>query len=147
MAENNTMIEIIDKIDGQVIKGVEILTWDDRSSLVMIEKVLLEFDDCNFLIELDPDSDEIILNVFDDFKLTQIEQEHKIIDSNSVNDFGIESLIGKKIIWIWTMTNNQGYFDALQIEIDNYDTYQFLIIASQIEIRKVLKIKSPTTNK
>ncbi len=140
------MIENIDKINGQIIKSVKILIWDDNSSPIMIEKVLLEFDDCKFLIQLDPDSDEIIPNVFDDFKLMQIEQEHKIIDSNSIIDFGIESLIGRKIIWLWTLTNNQGYFDALQIELENYDTYQFLIIASQIEIRKVLKIKSPTTN-
>ncbi len=67
------------------------------------------------------------------------DQEHNIVINTDISEYNFDKLIGKQIIWLWTMTNNQGYFDGIQIEVNKSETFQFLAIASQIEIKRVIK--------
>jgi len=133
------MVKDLDKIIGQRIDDVRLLIWSDGNSSIMIEKILFEFNDYKFVLQVNSNTDEIIPQIINDFKLEITEKEHQIINSEKLLENKLNCLIGKQIIWLWTMTNNQGYFDAIQIEIEKQETYQFLTIGSQIEIRKVIK--------
>jgi hypothetical protein len=134
------MTEDLDKILGQKINDVKLLIWSEKKSAIMIEKILFEFDDCRLILQVNPDSDSIIPQISNDITLPIKEKEHQVISSKELLDHSLHCLIGNQIAWLWTLTNNQGYFDAIQIEMENRDAFQFLTIASQIEISKVVKM-------
>ena len=134
----------IDKILGQEIKGIQLLTWNDSQNPTAIELISFDFSDRKLILQLDSDNDTIKPEIVKDFTIVASEKEHKIIDSSMINEYGLADLIGKKIIWIWTLTNNQGYQDGMQIELNDHVSIQFMVEASFIWIKKLIDIKIPS---
>jgi len=134
----------IDKILGQEIKGIQLLTWNDSQNPTAIELISFDFSDRKLILQLDSDNDTIKPKILKDFTIVASEKEHKIIDSSMINEYGLADLIGKKIIWIWTLTNNQGYQDGMQIELNDHVSIQFMVEASFIWIKKLIDIKIPS---
>ena len=83
-------------------------------------------DGSNVTIGVDPDTDEIIYRKMED-RGSDIRQ---VIP-------GFETAYGLSLVWSWEMRNQQGYFDAIQLELAN-DTMsrsvvlQFKVAASMI---------------
>ena len=134
----------LDKILGQEIQKIELLTCCNDLKLLEIEKILIDFGDNKLILELDIDYDTIKFKIIDDYSLDIIKKEHKIIDSSKNKEFGLSNLVGKKIIWLWNLTNNQGYHDSIQIELDDHNSYQFMVECSFFRISKLLEIKKPS---
>ena len=134
----------IDKISGHKIQEIKLLTWCNYLKPIEIEKILIDFGINKLIIELDGDYDTIKPKIVNDFSLNIKEKEHAIIDSSMIKDYGLNDLIGKKIIWLWTMTNNQGYHDSLQIELDDHNSYQFMVECSFFKISKLMEIRKPS---
>jgi len=58
----------------------------------------------------------------------------------------LEKAVGLCVAWSWEMTNNQGYFDAFQIEFIGSDfqnsfIVQLKVAASRIELFKLVRIE------
>jgi len=56
------------------------------------------------------------------------------------------------LAWAWEMTNHQGYFDALQIELcdaslKNGFTVQFKAVASKIDVFEVVQLRVSPVNR
>jgi hypothetical protein len=95
------------------------------------------------ILELDGEFDTIKPKIGKEFILNPKEIENEIIDLSQNKEFGLEALIGKKIIWLWTMTNDQGYKDSIQIELNDHSTYQFMVECSFFKIGKLTELKKP----
>ena len=59
----------------------------------------------------------------------------------------VQIAYGLQLAWVWEMNNQQGYFDAFQMELvdaslKNEQTFQFKASASRIELFEVLKSSS-----
>ncbi len=57
----------------------------------------------------------------------------------------LHRVIGQPLRWAWTMTNNYGYFDGIQLEFagaveDTANIIQFQAIASRIDYRLVTSL-------
>ncbi len=79
----------------------------------------------------DDKTDEIVLSSVPLQSMSEFEQ----IDV----PFHLNCLIGRRIMWYWTMHNDQGYLDGLQIDFrsttdEEECTIQFVAIASSLQI-------------
>ncbi len=127
----------IDEIIGHEIHEITLLTWDDNVNPIRLEKICIDFGGHKLVLEVDCDFDELKYKIVNDFAIQATENEHRIIDSTTVQDFGLKELFNKRLIWLWTMINNQGFKDGLQIELDNQTTFQFMAESSAIRIKKL----------
>ncbi len=131
-----------DKIIGRKIQKITLLVWTGNCETIEIEKIYINFGAYKLCLEADSDNDELKYKIATDFRVQAINNEYKIIDSVKDQDFKIDSLINKRLIWLWTMINNQGYKDGLQIELDNHESLQFMVSSSFIRIKKLTDIKN-----
>ena len=87
-------------------------------------KIILRFKNKDLVVRI-TDLDELELFIKD---LSDITLETEIKEN---------ILLGKKIIWAWELTNQQGYSDAYQFEFSNDNNIiiiQFLALAGNIKI-------------
>ena len=132
-----------DAIIGQKIHNIKLLTCIENSNFTRVEKIYLDFELYKLILEIDVDFDEIKTKIVKDFEFTTINKRNRIIESNEIDDFGLHELINKKLIWLWTMTNDQGYQDGMQLEVEEHISIQFMVESSNIWIKKLTEIKIP----
>lgn len=128
------MLSITETIAGKTIESISVrLCKSDDNEPDWIEAIYFQITNQKFVISVVPDSDELKIEDISNYQsnsgITKIENNHALAD-----------LLNKKIIWVWTLTNNQGYLDGLQIEVENnHDSiiFQFMALASQIKIFKL----------
>lgn len=128
-----------EKIDYKKITGLKLLIWKNHESKkVFIEKILMDFDKYKLIIEVCPDYDEIKTKIVNEYKFDNFDNEYSLIDFPELDE-----ILGKKIRWFWQLKNNQGYDDAIQIELNDATSYQFVAMATFIWIKKLDEIKVP----
>ena len=130
----------VDEILAQEIKAIQVLIWNDHQHPSTIELILFDFGNQKLIIQADKDYDTLILEILKDYKIEETEKEHQIIDSSMIHQYGFSDVLGKKIIWLWTLTNNLGYQDGIQIELENRVSIQFIVEASSISVRRWMEI-------
>lgn len=141
----------INHITGEKVTSLSLLNWaDNTNDGYWIEKILFSFGVNKLLIDVDKNTDELVVKVGAELRLTIESPEHEIIeilpDSNSV----LTGCLSKKLIWLWELKNNQGYNDGIQIEVSDHKEnliIQFIAEASQISMYKLNKIELLSTNK
>lgn len=129
------------KIIGDQITGISVLLYDDKIHYTCIEEILITLSNKLF-IAVDKEYDEIILKINTVSQLKIQDEYHKIIDIKDSSENILCNLLNKKISWIWTLNNNQGYDDAFQLEVylnEVREKYQFLAIASKLELYRLTK--------
>jgi hypothetical protein len=112
-----------------------------RSGGAIIE-VSFMFDEAILRIIVDPDDDTVHL-FLDEAGTGEIVTTTRI---SSFDDL-IPSLLSKSFLWVWELTNQQGYRDGIQFEFALREagtrstvTVQFIAIASSLEVYAVNKI-------
>lgn len=130
----------VDKILGLRIQNIEVLTNRINEDFLGVELVLIEFGHYKLAISLNADYDEINAVITSDFKLADETRDMGNIDLLITDEISLRDLYNKKLIWIWTLTNNQGYIDGLQIEVENGHTIQFMVKASSIYMKRLTEI-------
>ncbi len=130
----------IEEIDLENLGVLENIFYDvDADYSNAITKVFLEFDKKVLVIGVNEEDDSIILSLDDSVEnLAPVGVKH--LDFELL----IESVKCSTVHWLWRLTNQQGYFDGIQIEFINRNctpsynaTIQFMAMASMIEIRAV----------
>jgi len=130
----------IDNILGKRVCDIKFLANEFQQNNIEIEKILVNFENYKLLLEIDQEFDQIIPKIIKDYSLSKTEPDHRLFDATDVLFKEYKKLLNKKLIWLWEMTNNQGYFDGIQMEFENNITYQFLIEASYFRNSKLEKI-------
>jgi hypothetical protein len=125
-----------EEIIGQKIRNIKLLTDIENSNFSRIEKICIDFGLYKLILEVAADSDEIKTKIVKDFAFTTINKRNRIIEPNEIHE-----LLNKKLIWLWTMTNDQGYQDGVQLEVEEHFSIQFMVEASSIWIKKLTEIK------
>jgi len=95
------------------------------------------------VLSVDPDLDEIKPSIQEDYKVIKTENEHIKISLHNSTNYELGSMLDKSLVWLWTMKNNQGYLDGIQIEMSDHRSYQFMVEGSCIKIRRLEEIETP----
>ena len=130
------------QIIGDQITGISVLLYDDKIHSACIEEILITLSTSKFFIAVNSEYDEIILKINNECQLKIQDDNYRIIDIKDSSENILHNLVNKKICWIWTLNNNQGYDDALQLEVslnEENEKYQFLAIASKLDIYRLTK--------
>jgi hypothetical protein len=130
-----------EEIIGQKIRNIKLLTDIEDSNFSRIEKICIDFGLYKLILEVDADSDEIKTKIVKEFVFTTINKRNRVIEPNEIDNLGMHELLNRKLIWLWTMTNNQGYQDGVQLEVEEHFSIQFMAEASSIWIKKLTEIK------
>jgi hypothetical protein len=139
----NERMDDTNEILGQKIHNIKLLTCIENSNFTRVEKISVDFGLYQLILEVDVDLDEIKTKIVKNFEFTTISKRNKIIESNEIDDFGLHELVNKKLKWLWIMTNNQGYQDGVQLELEGHISIQFMVESSNIWIKKLTEIKIP----
>lgn len=128
----------VDPILFKPIKKIELLIFDYYSEgFPSIEEVIFTTDDgISLVIKSEPNFDEIIVEVIDNYKIKSSD-DHTIVLVDTESDKLLSKCINKSIMWIWFMTNNQNYNDGVEIELQSSKdiiTFRFIVEASSIGI-------------
>ncbi len=119
--------------------------YQDTAMLVAID---LRFVQGSVLVQVDPDTDEVITS-FDDAAIDAEVDEVSWLDVSTSADY--RDVIGSDTLWRWHLVNQQGYRDGFQIELEQRGsdnkatstaTFQYLALASEIEVRRVSQVKA-----
>jgi hypothetical protein len=130
-----------EEVIGQKIRNIKLLTDIEDSNFSRIEKICIDFGLYKLILEVDADSDEIKTKIVKEFVFTTINKRNRVIKPNEIDNLGMHELLNRKLIWLWTMTNNQGYQDGVQLEVEEHFSIQFMAEASSIWIKKLTEIK------
>lgn len=93
-------------------------TFADEPYMVAAYKFIFEYG--TVFNEALPDTDEISFCdnlILDDYDTTE--------DVSSISPW--QELIGNKLLWIWEMKNQQGYYDAIQYNFYNDNREDFIV--------------------
>jgi hypothetical protein len=141
----------INQIIGEKVTSLSLLNWaDEISEGHWIEKILFSFGGNKLLIEVDVNTDELSIKIGNELSLDIESPEHEILEILPDSNSELKSCLDKKLIWLWELKNNQGYDDAIQIEVSDHKEniiVQFIAEASQISIYTLKKIEQLATNK
>ena len=113
---------------GKTITNISLKLFDN--SVNNIGGVLFELGESQLLITVNKDDDTIELSTSD---LTGTNEFISVAELKHP----IAELLNKKIIWHWTLTNNQGYTDGFQLHVNDQLEFQFLVEASFIRTSKL----------
>lgn len=139
----------IDNIIGQKLDEISIVQYKDSEDPYWTESVILKFQKIHYVINVNADTDEVEVLFHDQSKA--LTQDQFQVDSGNVIRISIHpenalfSLLGRKLTWVWTMTNNQGYSDGIQFQFDSKtnNIVQFIAIASGLQINVLNSTDSP----
>ena len=106
---------------------------DEPSDQAMLLAIVLAFETCRVAVVAQAD-DSI------DIRSAEGLVEACDIDLSAVSPWN--QAIGKPLMWSWTMTNQQGYFDGLQLEFAEHSgaeavVVQAICIGSELKIRAI----------
>lgn len=141
----------IDNIIGSKLDEILLVQYNDSEDPYWTESVVLKFQNINYIINVNVDTDEVeILFEKDTQMFIQAQSKTENISIIKISDHQnnlLFSLLGKTLTWVWTMTNNQGYFDGIQFQFDTKasQTIQFMAIASRLDIKLLTTIELPST--
>ena len=131
----------IDKIIGSKLDEILLVQYNNTKDLYWTESAVLQFDDINYIINVNVDTDEVEI-LFERQPHVFIQAQSKvdnitIIKLSELPDNPLNSLLGATLTWVWTMTNHQGYSDGIQFQFDTKSskTIQFVAIASRLDIK------------
>ena len=97
------------------------------------------FSDAEFAITVDPDTDEVLF-------VDRPGPQHLPMPSSAVDVFR-PALLHKCITDVWSMTNKQGYSDAIQLQFAEPDArpilLQFVAMASGFWVYSVQRLEAP----
>ncbi|MGQ0843498.1 MAG: DUF6334 family protein [Sporichthyaceae bacterium] len=89
--------------------------FEDGSSPMRIA-YMLRFAEAVLLIEVDPEFDSLEVRVGPRPELRPSEPEPMAVDLSDTPPWS--QLLGRRLGWRWAMTNQNGYFDGLQLEFE-----------------------------
>lgn len=138
----------IEKFIYKKVEKVSLLLWlEKEDSYPKLEKIVFNVEGGNYLVlKVEPNFDEIIVETTKQYEMVKKDPEHKIVSFEKEGEYIISRCIGKIIFWFWNLTNNQGYEDAVEIELHGIDTedrisLRFLVVASDIKIGEIKNIE------
>ncbi len=85
--------------------------------------LLFSFEGMAFYSTVSSDTDEIAIQEF-------VPSSHK--ETKYPNR--LNACIGKKLIWAWTLENQQGYSNGLRLEFEDSLVFDFIAVASDLKI-------------
>jgi hypothetical protein len=120
---------------SSVLKLIELFKYGEYDWISLVRFLFRQDDGSEFSLYLsvDMDNDEVILTTepptdFSKYNLSQTPPDMIPIQESSV-------------LWFWCLRNQNGYFDAVQIECvtldDEHLLFQFIVIASRIQIYRL----------
>lgn len=140
----------IDTIIGQKLGEICIVQYKDSEDPYWTESVILKFQNIHYVINVNADTDEVEILLHDQSQA--ITQDQFIVDNGDVikiskrPDSALFNLLGSKLTWVWTMTNNQGYSDGIQFQFNckTNNIVQFIAIASRLQINMLNSTETPS---
>ncbi|WP_210486701.1 DUF6334 family protein [Rufibacter aurantiacus] len=128
----------LENVVGESIESISIKVWDkQKNGFDWIEQVIIKTATESLILTVNPDLDELTVST-DSIKKSESENE---ISINALRESStLADLLGKKLVWTWILTNNQGYQDGFQLQVTNgkeETIIQFIAISSKIEILKL----------
>ncbi|GAB3200628.1 hypothetical protein ABID22_003737 [Pontibacter aydingkolensis] len=129
-----------DNIAGEKIEAIAIEVWDQNNNgLDWVTKVFIQTTKETLVISVNPDLDKLELKTESAInKPIASDKETSIVSVDATAPFS--NLLDKRIVWIWTLTNNQGYQDDAQIEVADGQyrkRIQFMAEGSQIKVYRL----------
>jgi len=132
-------------LTGNNLKDIFLVKDSSTEGHSFAEQAILQLENKYLVVNVNPDTDEIETTV----------QDHNPIDTSNPNVFVVSrnsknwlfDTLGLKLIWYWTMTNNQGYSDGIQFQFGTNvgKTIQLVAIASRFDINFLTTIEIPST--
>jgi hypothetical protein len=110
-----------------------------------IEQAILQLDNNYLVINVNPDTDEIVTSVLDKNPVNT-NAANVLFVSRHPDNF-MHDALGHKLTWCWIMTNNQGYSDGIQFQFNDPKnrTIQFVALASRLDIKFLTSGELPGT--
>lgn len=107
----------IDNIDFYNLGHLNsIYTLCDRDYNGTISKVAFLFEPQLLFVEINEEDDTIKVNVYKD-----VQSKIKTMKKDSKIESYFYEIVNYQCMWIWTLTNQQGYTDGLQLEFSIKD--------------------------
>lgn len=140
-----------DREQSSKLPGPQLLTalakvhhhvWADGGELVGVE---FEFAEGVVLVQIELDTDEVLVSFLDELtvrcalNVSEVDEVMRV----DVSDRPVyQRLIGSDSCWRWSLVNQQGYQDAVQIEFRVQDatdavSLQYLAIAGLLRVRSL----------
>jgi hypothetical protein len=134
----------LDNIVGSNLEEIYLLKYVASKDHYWVDSIVMKFDNGYFIINVNADTDEVQTNIQDSYQI-DTSQDNVIVISNCV-DNQLLTLIGNKLTWVWTMTNNQGYSDGIQFQFNSKTNsiVQFIAIASGLQINMLNRTETPS---
>jgi hypothetical protein len=134
-----------DFLAGEIIESISIEVWDQKNNgLDWITRVFVKTIKGILVISVNPNFDDLDFETLTTASYPEpLDKESGIISVEVLEPFS--NLLNKKVVWTWTLTNNQGYQDGLQIEVGdggNTELIQLMAKGSQIEVYKLKEKKT-----
>ena len=114
------------------------------------ESVILKFQNIHYVINVNVDTDEVEI-LFHDQSQALTQDQFQVDNGNVIKvserpDNALFNLLGSKLTWVWTMTNNQGYFDGVQFQFNckTNNIVQFIAMASRLQINILSSTETPS---
>ena len=122
--------------ERKTLTTVEGVVFDSDKPGHMLVALRLHFDNSSVEIDCDADDSLTITNCED----SELEDGETVV-SLSHDEFW-SSALGKPLLWVWSMVNQNGYFDGLQLHFaDNVSDpgvqVQIIAVAGELELRKL----------
>ena len=130
---------------------MQIETWeitDDYGKLLKVENLFWTFENqvemlgaCHFIFE-NGDVYHEVLTEFDEITSNSELQDQFDVTKDVSAELPWSVAIGKSVLWIWKLTNQQGYHDAIQYSFSGPEArdviLQLMVEASQIRVLEPL---------
>ncbi|KZN35208.1 hypothetical protein N480_19380 [Pseudoalteromonas luteoviolacea S2607] len=91
--------------------------------------LLIGFDAISFFLKVEADTDEVVL-------LESIPVNFAPL----VSTLALDDCLGKRLMWAWSMMNQQGYLDGIKFEFDNAAAFEVVVLASEFKLYRVSEI-------
>ena len=140
----------IDNIIGNNLDEICLVQYSDAENSYWTESVVLIFQNFHYVINVNPDNDEVEI-LFQDQSQVLTKDQFQVDNDNIIRiskrpENAMYNLLGSKLTWVWEMTNNQGYFDGIQFQFNckTNNIVQFIAIASRLQINILSSTETPS---
>ncbi|WP_372365469.1 DUF6334 family protein [Candidatus Uabimicrobium sp. HlEnr_7] len=130
---------IIENIVDRDISLTDVFAYFEKFDKERQMLIAISFKFENTLLQIKAEDDDSI----------SIHSENQFDCEKNIYQFDLANLefwkayLGKPLLWSWTMFNNFGYFDGIQLEFVESTKIQLLACGSEIKINCVI---APSTN-